>query len=202
MESFAFKPALLRGEVEYQLDDTGLHSDGAQIIAWHNVQGAAYVETNVNSMLFRRLDLTPTKGDLISLSVTTGPANPPTDPDAIAFLQLAAACLDRLASAKPDMLVAVGEYGRARKAMFAIGVISVLSTVIIVALAAFTGISSNRWAEGMVPIGILLLFGLGISWTFSPWRKVPECAAAPLAHVLRQLSVSRNALSGQELPEQ
>ena len=48
MESFAFKPALLRGEVEYQLDETGLHSDGAQIIAWHNVQGAAYVETNTN----------------------------------------------------------------------------------------------------------------------------------------------------------
>ena len=146
MQRFAFKPALLRGERVFELDEVGLTEPEADLhIAWADVTAAAFVDLTARGMRIRRLDLTPRGGgEKLQISVTTGDASPPVDPDAIAFLRMASTALERMEDAQPGFEVTFGEYGTARILMFAVGVLSVIGALGILLVAAIAGVSSDR----------------------------------------------------------
>ena len=189
MQRFAFKPALLRGERVFELDEVGLTEPEADLhIAWADVKAAAFVDLTARGMRIRRLDLTPRGGgEKLQISVTTGDASPPVDPDAIAFLRMASTALERLEDAQPGFEVTFGEYGTARILMFAVGVLSVIGALGILLVAAIAGISSDRWLAGIVPMLLLLGFGGVIMVNYAPWVKPPKMPARVMAKALRLL---------------
>ena len=189
MQRFAFKPALLRGERVFELDEAGLTEPGGDLrIAWADVQAAAFVDMTARGMRIRRLDLTPRDGgERLQISVTTGDASPPVDDDAIAFLRMASTALEHLETAQPGFEVTFGEYGTPRILMFAVGVLSVIGALGIMLVAAIAGISSDRWLAGIVPMLMLLGFGGVIMVNYAPWVKPPKTPAKGMALALRML---------------
>jgi hypothetical protein len=102
------------------------------------------------------------------------------DPDYIAYRAIVAAIAGRLAEISPDLPVTVSEYGRARKSIFIIGILSIGGSG---GLAALT-ISGGRAAllgEAFTPVALLSVLGLALAWGNAPWRprvSVPVVAFA------------------------
>ena len=72
--------------------------------------------------------------------------------------------------------------------MFVVGVLSAVGAVAIIVIAALAGISSDRWLVGMVPIGLLLVFGGWIMAAYAPWKPPPTTPAHVMARALQMLA--------------
>ena len=188
MERFVFKPAMFRGPTTYMVGPRTLEcreADGAvsRQLDWVDVRKAAFVEHSAHGAHLRRLDMMTGAGRR-SVSCT-GPDDPSTDTDAIAHLGLVAAILDRLEQDDGGFDVTLGEFGKARLAMFFIGVLSALGSVGIAAAGLLSGLPSGRLTEAALPILLLFAFGAILALGNAPWRRPPEIRAALLARVLR-----------------
>lgn len=186
---FAYKPALLARRLVFETDRSGVTcrtSDGAEKwrLDWDAVTAVSFVEFGARGMDMRRLDLSA-DGRRLSVSCTAPAGEPAADPDAAEHLRLAATMLDRLAECHPGFEVAIGEYGRSRLAIFAIGLLSALGAAIIGVLAVATGVSGDRAAVAAVPLVTMLLFGIVLMRSCWPWRARPRLPSATLARTLR-----------------
>lgn len=120
-----------------------------------------------------------------SISYTGGVVLPSDDPEAVVHLDLLAAILSRL---DPELPVAVAEYGRARMAIFGVGVLSIIAAIAMFALAIGTGISGDRLMAAAMPFGLLLLLGVSFAWSSAPWRPIPTLSAKALARSLTRIA--------------
>ena len=189
MTQYHFKPALLAAGLDYATDDLGItcHKAGTLIwrADWPDIDDCAYVELTARGNTIRRIDLIRRAPHLRrSISVTSDSADPPTDPDVLTFLSLASDVLARLDHQSPGRNVAFGEHGRARLAIFAVGALSIIGAIAIFGLALASGVSAQKLADGAIPMGLLLLFGVALISRYAPWRKPPRIAAATLALAL------------------
>lgn len=189
---FSFKPAPMAARLDYETGPRGLvcrTADGAEKwrLDWRDVTAAAFVEHRARGHRLRRLDLLA-GGRRRSVGCTGAAADPAADPDAVAHLDLSAAILDRLAALDDGFLVTIGEYGRYRLTIFALGLVSVLGAVGIAGLAMATGVSPDRLGAGAAPILLLLASGVALVASHSPWRSPPQAPAALIAPALRSVA--------------
>lgn len=191
---FGYKPALLVGRQFVEFSDTHLVcTDGAGAEKWRlaaaDIDRLAFVEHRIRGVRMSRLDfLTKDHTARRSLGCNTTTVDPWSDPDYLAFRATVAAVLDRFATARPDLPVTIGEYGRARIWIFLIGVVATLFALGI-AIGALAGGRGDALAgEALVPVTALLLFGLYFAWANAPWRRGPRVPVKLFAEAFSKLN--------------
>ncbi len=188
MQSFTYKPALLRRPVVYEVTDLSLvhrtREGGVNWrMDWDQIKAAAFVDNKFRGNDIRRLDLTTTSGRRsIAFSGRSGTAR--TNPDSAVHLDLLAAILRKIEAQNKDFSITIGEYGRGRTTMFLVGVFTLLSAVGLIALAAGTGVSTDKMIEGAVPSGLMLLFGAVLCYRYRPGQPKVNLPAGLLAGAL------------------
>jgi len=144
------------------------------------VAQGAFVNHVLRGSRMMRLDLW--QGDTRrSISCTVGAQGWRTDQGARAFLTLARDALDAMA---PDATITLGERGRSRLVMFAIGVVALVTGLGLLAAAVASGVSAERLAAAAVPVLGLAAIGGVMSFAYAPWKRPPQATPAALAKVL------------------
>lgn len=185
-QSYTFKPALLRGERTYRLDDATLVLHDGTRIDLAALTGAGFVNQAISRNRMMRLDLRLGE-DRHSIGYNTAEAAWRDDPDARAFLALVRDVLRALAETRPDFEVTLGETGRGRMAMFIAGAVSALFGAALFVAALATGISTDRMVAAAVPMLLLLALGAVIIRAYWPWRAPPTGTAGAVAKVVDQV---------------
>jgi hypothetical protein len=180
---YAYKPAALRGSTQYALDAGRLQADDGWEIALGTVEAAAFVNHVMKGMRIIRLDLWQA-GRRRSLSYSGGARNWRADPDAATFLRLARDVLQELGDHAPGLAVTLGERGRSRRIMFAIGVLAALSGLVLFVAALASGISSDRLIAAALPMLLLTAMGGMIGYGYAPWRRPAWATPGALAGVI------------------
>ncbi len=181
MREYQFKPAPLRDVMHFHLDDDNLRQltrDGQAEwqLPLQDVQAVRYVHHRINGLSFWRLDIKARDGGLFRVSENQG-AEGISDPQAQNLLQ--DLCLT-LSKHHPDLQITIGEYGRARLAIFAIGIMSLIFALGLVAVALWTGLAPNRFVAASVPVLLLLLFGGVVSYSNRPGQPLPRLSIVEL----------------------
>lgn len=177
MTEYGYKPALLAGRRYVDIGETHLvcaDSEGRKLwsLAWREITRLAFVEHSYRGTKMSRLDIgTAQHRARHSFGCNSAATDPMSDPDYVGFLAAVTDVVERLAETRPDLPVTIGEYGRSRLAIFVIGVISALASVILPVAAVVGGRGDRLLGEALVPILALLVFGLVLAWTHAPWRK-------------------------------
>ncbi len=183
MNEATFKPAVLARAKTYRLQGGVLSEIGIDGPKWElplaDVEYAAYVDAVFRKIRMTRLDLH--QGDTCrSIRLGQPAAGWIGDPDTQKFLTLARDICAGLEAAQPGTKITQGEYGRARWIMFIMGVITLVFSIGILALVIITGVPSQKLWAGMVPMGLMFLFGGYISYLSFPWRALGKISAAEL----------------------
>ncbi|TYB82468.1 hypothetical protein [Maritimibacter fusiformis] len=186
VRSYAFKPALLRARRTYRLDDTTLFLRDDTPVDLAAITGAGFVNHSVSRNRIMRLDLW-VGAEKHSIGYNAAEAAWRIDPDARDFLRLVRDVLGALAETRPDLEVTLGEVGKARFAMFLVGVVSAVIGVALFVAALATGISTDRVAAGAIPMLLMLALGAIIIRTNWPWRAPPTGKAGAVADVVDQV---------------
>ncbi|MCI5078571.1 hypothetical protein [Oricola sp.] len=188
-----YKPALLRGREFFEAGTRDLictDADGAEKwrIAWHDIDGLAYVQHRMRGMRLSRLDLKPRgTAPKRSLSCTSPAASAHSDPEFIGFRASVALVADRLAELAPDLPVTIGEYGRSRHWIFAIGALTTVAALTITVLATAGGRGDALVGEALVPLGMMFLMGIALLIGNAPWRKPPQVPVKSFAKALQDM---------------
>jgi len=192
MSGFSYKPALLAGRRDFEVTEAELicrDDRGGELwrLDLNKVGSAAFVEHKVRDARLRRLDLVAGTVHR-SIGFNGGGGDPAADPNAAAHLELCAAVLDRLSERDGGLQVSVGEYGRARIAIFAIGLLSSGGAIGLLIAALASGISGARLGTAAVPLGLMVVFGGALILANAPWRGVPKVPARAFAAALRGIA--------------
>lgn len=188
MTGTRLKPALLARAVWYEVTGTELaQSDEAGRVLWSldlsAVERAAYVAHTIRGQRMARFDLT-TGAQTRSIALNDAHRTPPDDPDRQALRRIVTAVAQALARLQPDLQVSIGEYGRRRVLMFALGVLSALAGLGLIVLAAGTGVSTQRLIDAALPAGVMVLFGGFVIWQSNPWKPAPRLPVSALPALL------------------
>lgn len=189
MQTFTFKPALLRAPRSYAVDEKGLTCtarDGKTLFAldWADMTGAALVDQVVGRNHIRRFELMR-KGGGKAVIAQTGPRRAvPGDPDVAAYLDLVTTVLTRMAERDESLTVQVGSHGAARMSMFAVGVLSLLGGAGLGIAMLATGVSLDRMEVAAMPLLFMLALGGFTVYGNWPWRPVPSFPVGELARRL------------------
>jgi len=196
MQRFSYKPALLRGAVAYEIAEHALICRTPQggenwRMDWDQIQSAAYVDQKFRGHDIRRLDLITASGKR-SISFSGGSGNARADPHSATHLDLTATILCRLDEQTKDFMVIIGEYGRGQTAMFLVGIFTMLGGAGLIALAAATGVSTDKMMAGAIPSAVMILFGAVLCYRNRPGQPLVTLPAGLLAKALN------GALDGRE----
>lgn len=186
MTTYRFKPALLRAEQEYRLDQSALKTEDWELDLRH-VSAVNYAETTVNYTTTRHLEM-DANGQTYQVSQTTDASH--LD-DRAPFSTLVVAILRALGDLHPDLHVSFGLRKGARTGMFVVGMLSLLAGLALPVAALATGVSSNRFMAAAVPSAVLILLGLAFGWTNRPWQAPPRVPLSNLIASLNQVSDSQ-----------
>ncbi|HHL20781.1 MAG TPA: hypothetical protein ENJ52_04560 [Aliiroseovarius sp.] len=182
----AFRAAPALGPTGYELTGGVLRSDAGWSLPLAGVEAVTFVTFTAARLRQMRLDLFHggRRHSLgLGLAQNTDPAG---SDDYRQFLTLAAATLTALEDARPGLSVQLGEVGRARLVMFALGLVAALGGIGLFVLALATGVTGARLAKGGGAMAALALLGLGIAWGAHPWRKQPRLAPRELSARFRR----------------
>ena len=151
------------------------------------VQTANFVQHRMGDQLMWRLDLGD--GENLFRIATSFPHSTRSESeDCAAFVALCQRLSEVLSEKDPDFRIGYGEYGKARIAMFAIGVVATLAGIGIMIAALLSGISGDRLLGGGIAMGVLVIFGLVLARGYSPWRKPIPIDVGRFPAVLAYLS--------------
>ena len=177
----AFRAAPARGATGYELTGGELRSDAGWAVPLAEVEAVGFVAHTGGGLRRMRLDLVR-QGRRHGVEMAmSADADPGASADYRAFLLLAGAALRQIATVRPGLEVTLGEGGRARLVMFAIGLISAIGALGLFGLALATGISSDRLMKAGGGLAVLLLLGLAIAWGARPGQARPRLAPGVLA---------------------
>lgn len=181
-ETYSFRPAPLRGPQDWHLDgDTLTGPPGTLDLS--TVGQATLVDTRIQLMRMRRLDLTAPSG-LIGIAINSRLGLPGDHPDRAAHRALCQAVARRMAHHAPDLPVRIGEGGRLRMVWFGIGVLALVMGLGLGIAALATGVDADRLVGMVVPVAALALFGAVIMHGHAPWRRRPEAPVSTLPALL------------------
>lgn len=189
MDSYSYKPALLRGAITYEVTEHALicrNSQGGENwrLDWSAVDKAAVVDTNISGYHMRRLDLMTSSG-IHSVSYNGGRGRQMLSSESVSHLTLIAAILRKLEEHRAGFPVTFGEHGRSKTVMFVIGVLTVIGGVGLIGLAIGTGVSNDKLIEGAVPSLALVAFGGYVTHRYGPWTKPLTVPAGTLAQAFQ-----------------
>ncbi|WP_204115367.1 hypothetical protein [Shimia biformata] len=192
---FGIKPALLRTRRYFDLTEDGLacrSRDGTLDwqVAWPDLTRVVFVDHHVERQLMWRLDLIC--GDTVRrIAINIPEQGAKSDPDLAEFVDLIAGISEALAAARPEMRVSLGEYGRAKWGMLAVGVLSAVTGLGVLIAALVGGVSTDRMAAAAVPMLLLMALGALVIRAHHPWQSAPEVPAASFAPILRAWEMHR-----------
>ena len=180
MQSFEFKPALLRGRNNWTLDSGMLTRNGQLFCSLSSIDSARFGEMRSQRAYSAWLDLhAGEKRHRIACNIARG------DKNNVAFMHLAGAILGELSLLKPDLQVQMGAGAGVKWAMFIIGFVSLIFGVMMLAAAPLGFVDNDRMLTAYLTGGTALLFGGWLCWQFRFW-KGPDTmpAASARLHVL------------------
>ena len=186
---FEIKPALLAGRQRFEIaEGQVICRDVEDRVAWQVALGditrAVYVEHRMYGMRLCRFDLLV--GEVQhSISLNLSVLTEGKDPDGPEFLDLIEAICTALEAAQPGFETEWGEYGRARKWWFGVGVLSGFGGLGLFVLALATGVPMDRMMGAGLGFGMLILLGGVLMVTYNPWKAPPRLQPALLVRVLR-----------------
>lgn len=189
--TFAYKPALLAGRQTVQIDTDGVavsdhNGNPLWHLRWDAIGKVALVDLGARRMHMSRIDLIPRDGSRRrSVSCTVSAGTTGSDPDYAIYRDAVQAIATRLAAVEASIPVVVGEHGKSRWAAFLVGVASAAAALVMAVLAQMSGRGEALMGNAMVPFLLLLLFGLTVAWTFSPWRRQRQLTIAALVAAYR-----------------
>ncbi|WP_323771044.1 hypothetical protein [Antarctobacter sp.] len=181
-EAFTFRLGPIGKTVTWRLEGdllTGPHGT----CDLSGIETAGFVDTTVQLMRMRRLDLKGPSG-VCRISINTRRGLPPDDPNRAAHSALCRRVADRLSARAPDLTVTLGESGAMRALWFGIGVLSLVMGLGIGGAALATGVSSDRLVGMIAPVAVLALFGGVLMHRHAPWRKQPDIPVSELPALL------------------
>ena len=185
MQKFEFKSALLAGVKTYRLkgENLSLTGDYGWEISLADVERAGLVDQKVKGQRMSRLDLY-VGGQLYSIALNQAAIGWRENPDAIGFVALLQAVNARLQASNPSLEVSLGEYGKFRNWMFAMGIVSSLSGIALFVAALATGVDNTAVITAIVPVIVLVGYGALTSRAYWPWAKLPRVPIDEMPKVL------------------
>ena len=176
MQSFTYRPGSLRAPVPLELGVTGMRHRGGPLRPWGTLVGLRLQRWQSGGIL----------GVSFSLRFETGTeviaaGYRPEEPEVPRLLH---ALLRQIAQARPDMQVALGPGPGLPRAMSALGGLSLVAGIGILAGGVASGLSGARLIGATVPVAILLLLGAGLIALFR-WPSAPQ--ERPVGQVLADL---------------
>lgn len=192
---FAFKPALLRGALDYELQgDTLVCTDAEGTLQWQvdlrQLDQAGFVTHTLSGTHMWRFDLTGQDGTKRSVSLNFPVKGADQNPDRATFLALLAILAETLDRHQPDLPITLADTGAARWGFFAIGALSALGGIGLFAVALATGVASSRLPVVGLASGLLTLLGAVFVYAYRPWAQPPYVRPAEM---LRRLQVEDQA---------
>ncbi len=186
-----FRPAALRAHRTYRLDGGRLSQfDHQGQLLWSldlaTVDRAAYVSFGTSRAPMRRLDLFAGQ-TLHRIGLNAGAGLGTMSDEMRDFLALSEAICRALAEHRTDAEVTIGEYGRARWALFGVAATMVLGGAGLYLAALVSGVSPARLTEVTIPTGLLVVLGLTMGWATWPGRPNAALPAAAMADVLQSM---------------
>lgn len=183
----------MRGQHCYVVssDTVACHGDDGWTLPLDKVQTANFVQHRMGDQLMWRLDL----GDgenLFRIATSSPHSTRAESEDCAAFVALCQQLSETLSEKDPDFRIGYGEYGKARVAMFAIGVVSTLAGIVIMIAALLSGVSGDRLIGGGIAMGVLVIFGLVLARGYSPWRNPIPIDVGRFPAVMAYLSGRKN----------
>jgi len=188
---FTYKPALLAAPISYEVTGTSIAQyDNSGDLEWQvsfdDVTELAFVEHIIRGMRMRRLDIITTDGThSIALNIAKGVG--PDDSERAALRKIHSAVATALSETRPNLMVKIGEYGRAKFWFFVVGLLALIGAVGLLVAALMTGVSGDKLAGAVVPIGFLVVFGGFIAARYNTWQKTPGIPISTLAVVFEHL---------------
>lgn len=199
MQVFRFKPALLRSAISFRLSAGTLvqiEDDGS--LRWSldltRINRADFVEQRVNGVLMRRIDLQGPEGRHQIGVTVDGPEG--SSEAAKVHLDLVEAICADIAADQPAFPIGIGEYGKARLAMFLIGVLSLSAALALGVAMGVSGVSASRAAAAALPMLLLSVLGGAVSWAYAPWHPPQRLPARVMGDLVQGL---RDRASGQSI---
>ncbi len=197
MQSFEFKPAIMRGRISWTLDSGFVTKDGEPFCNLAAIDRATFAEMTVRYTHSAWFDMFDGKTRYrITCNMPEG------DEHNIAFKRLTAAILGEIETRKPDLQVAFGAGGGIRTAMFLIGLLAAVFGLIILVSLMGGGVRTGR-SLGAFAFGTgFTLFGAWLGWSYRPWAPVPTLPVGVARHVIAGLAGNKHPANGQDGPEQ
>lgn len=189
---YSFKPALLRKTRSYRVHNQTViahRPDGNDIIVqFEAVTALRYSETTAREYSFRRLDISYGQDKKLQIGLTLPrTANPQSDKNLMAFYNLMQALAKNIQIIKPDVQVVIGETAHVRWVYFIIGLLSALGGAGILLWAYLGGVSEQKLMKGLLPMLVLIGFGVFLCAMSTPWAKRPEIPLKLFAKMIEKL---------------
>lgn len=196
MPDFHFKPAPLRNAIGYQveIDRIVRLSDGEEC-RFSEVTTARHVRRGVGQMEMERLDLHCGKR-LFRVAQNRSLRTPDDDSDLNAYRGCLLAVAEQLALTNSAVRIELGEGGKARWALFGLGLFSLLAALGLLAAALITGVSNEKLMDGLIPISILAVLGGWVGHAFRPWRPRIRIPPRVFADAMRKTIVGVPDIAG------
>lgn len=157
MQSFEFKPALLRGRDNWTVDSGMLTRNGELYLSFADVTGLHFGELSVRQTHSAWLDI-ETSANRHHISCNA----PPGDTNREAFLAFCAAIVSEVGDVKPDVMMKVGVGGGPRWILFLLGLSMILAGIAGMALSQEARRGMEMFAlvagAGFAVVGMVMAF--------------------------------------------
>ncbi len=166
---FEFKPAPLSSLRQIELHPEGVTErvDGEiRTISYDDLIHVRFWTISAQRIEFTGLDLTSGTGEIIEIRMNFPHQMPENDPTFLAFKHMLVRVLEEVHAARPELKVELGSKGWVRWSIFLMGA-GLLLFGLVVGLMVMLG-SPNRLGEAALPLGLSVLLGAFLSFSFWP----------------------------------
>jgi hypothetical protein len=183
MQSFEFKPALLRGRNNWTLDSGMLTRNGELYCSLATIEAARFAEITTSRTHSAWLDLY-----VGGRRLRIGCNYPRGDAHNRQFMGLSEAIFSGLEAIRPDVRVAIGAGGGARWAMFLIGAGTALFGMFMLVSGLLGQVNSEAGIFAVLAgLGAAAL-GVWMGWSFRPWAAPATLPVSAARQYVAQLN--------------
>jgi hypothetical protein len=190
-ERFEYKAAPIGKERALLVGDElarMLDSSGQELarVRYGEVLAARFVESRTRYGVSRRLDL-DSGGTIFRVPMGVNAGSEPSQEPLASFYRGCAAVLTRVAQARPELEVELGESKAIRWVYFVLGLLAVALGLGLPIAALATGVAGDKVAGALIPSLLLLLIGALLTSSNRPGKPLPRVSVERLAGTLREM---------------